>query len=107
MEECQATTDNKLLQEKTLSKEWMVKGDVDNKEREKTVPKEVRFNLEEGAEAEQEKEDRPNVGKTKEEEVVIKFNPEHQPQDNLSALSRSIGKQWEDDKSIIVWETND
>ena len=39
--------------------------------------------------------------------MEIEFCTNHQPNDDLSALSRSIGKQWEDDESMIVWETND
>ena len=82
-------------------------GEDKNKEDTNTIPKEVRFNLPKGEGMEQDKKGKVGDSKTGNEEVEIKFVSKHPQQDDMSALSRSIGKQWEDDKSMIVWETND
>ena len=71
-----------------------------------TIPKEVRFDLAEGDGAPEGDKKVTSKSKATVEEMEIEFSPEPQPLDKLSALSRSIGKQWADDKSLIVWETN-
>ena len=37
-----------------------------------------------------------------EEEVVIEFEADGREQDNMSALSHSMGKRWEDEESMVV-----
>ena len=81
--------------------------DNKNKEDTNTIPKEVRFNLPKGEGMEQDRKGKVGDGKTGKEEVEIEFVSKQPQQDDMSALSRSIGKQWEDDESMIVWETND
>ena len=67
--------------------------DKKNKEDTDTIPKEVRFNFPKVKEMKQDKKEKVDDGKTAEEEVEIEFISEHLQQDDMSALSRSIGKQ--------------
>ena len=67
----------------------------------------MRFNLQKGKGMVQDEKGKTNDNKKDKEEVEIEFISKHPLQDDMSALSRSIGKQWEDDESMIVWETND
>ena len=66
------------------------------------IPKEVRFAVENPKELEDAREEAKD---REDEEVVIKFDTDHQGQDNMSALSQSVGKRWKDEESIVVWET--
>ena len=56
---------------------------------------------------EQDEKDKACEDKMGKEEMEIEFSSEHQPPDDLSALSRSTRKQWEENESMIVWETNE
>ena len=67
----------------------------------------MRFNLPKGKGMTQDEKREASDNKTDKEEVEIEFISKHPLQDDMSALSRTIGKQWEDNESMIVWETND
>ena len=66
----------------------------------------MRFNDEQVEETAKGEVMREGSSKRDSNEMEIKFISEQLAQDNMSALSRSIGKQWDDEDSMIVWETN-
>ena len=79
----------------------------EDKEGANAIPKEGRFNLSKGAGVEQDEKEKACKDKIGEEEIEIEFSSEYQLPDDLSALSRSTRKQWEENESMIVWETNE
>ena len=66
----------------------------------------MRFDIEQVEEAAKGEAGRESSIRRDSEEMEIEFISEQPIQDDMSALSQSIGKQWDNEDSMIVWETN-
>ena len=72
----------------------------------KRSPRVATFQEEKEEQAKQEAEPSMDETKKRSEEMVIKFLPEEDEDNSLSGLSRSIGKLWDAESMVDVWETN-